>query len=103
MANFLVKLRERWGQKSLTDVWIVLLVFALTGFSVLFLKKPIQGWLTDAKSQNAFWFSVFYYIAILPVYNLLLLFWGALLGKFQFFWEFEKRFFNRIFKRKPKA
>jgi hypothetical protein len=40
---------------------------------------------------------VLYYILILPIYNVLLLVYGALLGQFQFFWDFEKRFFRRIF------
>jgi hypothetical protein len=33
---------------------------------------------------------------ILPVYNVFLLLYGSLFGQFRFFWEFEKRFFNRI-------
>ena len=42
------------------------------------------------------WFSVLYYVLILPVYNLLLLAYGALFGQFSFFWAFEKRFFDRL-------
>jgi hypothetical protein len=36
-------------------------------------------------------------VLILPVYNVLLLFYGAIFGQFRFFWDFEKRFFNRLF------
>jgi hypothetical protein len=32
------------------------------------------------------------------VYNLMLLMYGYLFGQFRFFWEFEKRFFQRIAK-----
>ncbi len=46
------------------------------------------------------WFSVLYYILILPVYNVFLLIYGALFGQFKFFWEFEKRFFKRMMGRK---
>ena len=100
MTNYLKRLGDKWGQKSVIDVLVVLLVFSLTGFSVLFLKKPIESWLIGAKNENGIWFSVLYYIAIFPVYNVLLLCWGAVFGKFTFFWEFEKRFFKRIFKRR---
>ena len=43
------------------------------------------------------WVSVIYYILILPIYNIFLLLYGFIFGQFRFFWDFEKRFFNRIF------
>jgi hypothetical protein len=42
-------------------------------------------------------FSVLYYVLILPLYNVVLLIYGALFGQFSFFWAFEKRFFGRLF------
>ena len=92
------KLQNRWGV-SASRVFIILLVFALTGFSVMFLKKPIVG-LFVAEGESNVLFSVIYYILILPVYNLILLIWGFVFGQFRFFLDFEKRFFNRIFSRK---
>ena len=44
--------------------------------------------------------SIIYYMLILPIYNVILLGYGFLFGQFNFFWEFEKRFFNRIFTKK---
>jgi hypothetical protein len=35
-------------------------------------------------------------VLILPVYNVILLIYGAIFGQLRFFWEFEKRFFMRI-------
>ena len=52
---------------------------------------------------NEAWFTYSYYWFILPIYNVVLLLYGALFGQFRFFWEFEKRFFGRlvnVFKRK---
>jgi hypothetical protein len=43
------------------------------------------------------WASITYFILILPVYNVFLLFYGFVFGQFKFFWEFEKKFFKRIF------
>jgi hypothetical protein len=74
-------------------VVIVLLVFACTGFTVMFLKKPILKLLGTDSSTLA---SVAYYLLILPIYNIILLVYGFVFGQFRFFWEFEKRFIRRF-------
>ena len=89
------RLRERWDLKSAWQVVIVLLVFACTGFTVLFIKKPILQFFAG-EAGNSTQASVIYYILILPLYNALLLFYGFIFGQFPFFWAFEKRFFSRI-------
>lgn len=95
----LEKLKNRWQLKNITQVLWVLLVFALTGTTVLLLKKPLLAW-AFPEGNHPIWFSVMYYILILPFYNLILLIYGAIFGQFSFFWNFEKKFFNRIFKKK---
>lgn len=98
--NFLQKLKTRWKLKSLTQVVLVLLVFACTGFSVMFLKQPLYN-LAGIEEQTSAWIKVpFYLIAVLPIYQVVLLFYGFVFGQFRFFWEFEKRMFRRIFSRK---
>ena len=99
--NWIEKLQARWKLKSVSQVIIVLIVFACTGFSVMFLKPVITHWLFG--NEKTTWFTIMYWVLILPVYNLLLLFYGFIFGQFHFFWEFEKRFFNRIFHRKKQA
>lgn len=92
------RLAKRWGV-SPSRVLVILLVFALTGFTVMFLKRPLVSLFTENGEQPVL-FTVLYYILILPFYNLLLLAYGALLGQFRFFWEFEKKFFRRMLGRK---
>ena len=92
------KLKRRWKVKSATQVIIILVVFACTGFTVMFLKPVITEVLFFGEKPG--WFSVIYWVLILPLYNLILLFYGFVFGQFNFFWEFEKRFFARIFGRK---
>lgn len=89
------RLEKRWGVGPWRVV-LILLVFACTGFTVLYLKCPIVGYFTDDGDPSLF-FSVAYYVLILPIYNVLLLLYGALFGQFKFFWAFEKRFLARIF------
>ena len=94
--SFFEKLKDRWGLNSFWQVFLVLLVFALTGFTVLFAKKPLVS-LIDAESpDHNLWISVVYYILILPVYQVLLLFYAFLFGQFRFFWAFEKKTFKRM-------
>lgn len=100
MANprWVEKLRDRWKLKSVWQVVIVLIVFACTGFTVLFIKKPILNWLAGDEGNSTL-ATVLYYIFILPLYNVILLAYGFLFGQFEFFWAFEKRFMERFFKR----
>jgi hypothetical protein len=91
-VSFLHKLQQRWGVKSTRSALIILVVFALTGTSVMLLKKYLQIHVFD----NARWFTYTYYWLVLPFYNLLLLAYGYLFGHFNFFWEFEKKTFRRI-------
>jgi hypothetical protein len=99
--SWIQKLMHRWKLGSAFQVIIVLVVFACTGFTVLFIKKPILRFLAGEQGETIT-ASVIYYLLILPLYNVILLAYGFLFGQFNFFWEFEKRFFNRIFRRTKK-
>jgi hypothetical protein len=93
--SWIEKLKQRWKVDNVWQVILILIVFACTGFSVYFLKKPILKF-TTGDEQEAMLVKIVYYILILPLYNVLLLGYGFLFGQFQFFWAFEKRFFGRI-------
>jgi hypothetical protein len=101
--NFLVKLKDKWGLESLWQVIVVLVVFSLTGSSVVFLRKEFFS-LIGFDENTAMWLkTVTYILFIMPAYQLLLLAYGTLLGQFRFFWEKEKKMFRsmgRLFKRK---
>lgn len=94
------KLKQRWKVNSVWQVVIILVVFACTGFTVLFLKRPILNFLGQGSDKTLV--TILYYIFILPIYNVLLLGYGFIFGQFRFFWEFEKRMFGRIFNRAKK-
>jgi len=98
-VSWIYKLQERWKVKGVVQVILILVVFACTGFTVLFAKRPLFAYLFDGSSMTL-WASILYYILILPIYNVFLLIYGFVFGQFQFFWDFEKRFFNRIFRKK---
>ncbi len=93
--SFIEKLQARWQLKSLTQVVLVLIVFACTGFSVLFLKTPLFS-LLGFNNGGGFVDTLLYLLIMLPLYQILLLFYGFIFGQFAFFWAFEKRTFARI-------
>jgi hypothetical protein len=93
-GGWMDRLAKRWNVTP-ARVLIILLVFACTGTTVLFLKRPVVAFFAGDGEQPLL-FSILYYILILPVYNAILLVYGFLFGQFQFFWEFEKRFFKRM-------
>ncbi len=98
VAAYFVKLRKKWGVSSLWQFVLIMLVFALTGSSILIVKSWIFSLLGIGSDLPVF-YSILLFIAItLPTYHILLLFYGVLLGQFTFFWNFEKRFFTRLTK-----
>jgi len=99
--SFLQQLQRRWELKDLRQVMIVLLVFACTGTTAMFLKKPIFAFL-GVGIETVWWLkTLIWCLTILPIYNVLLLVYGFIFGQFDFFWRFEKRFFGRMIGRKP--
>jgi hypothetical protein len=95
------RLQERWQVNAFQAV-IILIVFACTGTTVLFIKEPLLNMIIGEEEKN--WLhSLLYFILILPIYNILLLIYGFIFGQFKFFWNFEKRFFKRMFGKKNVA
>lgn len=95
MAKWIDKLQQRWNLSSAGQVIIILVVFSCTGFTVAGINKPVLSYLFGG-APIPWWAYILYFIFILPVYNILLLAYGFVFGQFRFFWEFEKRFFNRM-------
>ena len=90
--GWIERLKKKWRLETAGQVFVVLLIFALTGTTVLVIKSPILEFLS---LEDKHWiYSLLYYILILPIYNIVLLMYGGLFGKFQFFWEFEKKMFR---------
>ncbi len=95
-------LKKRWGVRSYFDVIVILLVFACTGFTIMYLKRLIGSWV-GIDQNTATWLKwLFSLIVILPLYQVVLLIYGWIFGRFEFFWNFEKKMFNRIFSKKSK-
>lgn len=92
------KLKKRWNVKSNWDIAIILLVFSLAGTTSLYIKQPVFLLLDIHKDlMCTFDFVMVYILVVNPSYLMLLLFWGFVLRKWEFFWAFEKKIFKKIF------
>lgn len=97
------KLKQRWGIESNFQVLVIIMVFAITGSSSLFVARPLLELLGFARWNFApefFWGGISYhslrFLAIFPIYQLLLVTYGWIFGQHRFFWAFEKKMLNRI-------
>ena len=91
------KLKSKWNVSSTKQVFMILLVFSLTGPAILVVKQPIYGWL-HINETTSLWIKI---PVVILCYQVLLLCIGAALGQGRFFWEKEKRIL-RLFSRSEK-
>ncbi|PTX62985.1 hypothetical protein C8N46_102386 [Kordia periserrulae] len=96
------KLAGKWKTDYRWEMIAIFLVFAITGTSAMRIAKPLLYWFgfNRAIFADGFLGSFLYWTAriviILPIYQLLLIFFGTIFGQFTFFWEFEKKMLKRM-------
>ena len=102
MKRWLVYLKTKWNIKSNFQLFLIFVVFGLTGSFSLKLAKPILYYLgLNLETFNSIFLGEFFYwflrlVLIFPIYQILLLFFGFLFFQFSFFWELEKKILIRI-------
>lgn len=96
--SFLEKLKRKWGLKSLFQVIMVLIVFSLTGMTVVLIRPVIFSWFGFDDQTKFITKFITYILLIFPMYQILILIYGALLGQFSFFWQKEKKLISAISK-----
>lgn len=88
MGNF----KERWNITSNWQVFVIILVFAITGSTAALISKPILHWLGVSKeTHHIALYLLLYILIIFPIYQVLLVAIGTIFGQFRFFWTFEKK------------
>lgn len=93
MAN----LKQRWGITSNFQLFIIFVVFAITGSTSAWITKPIMEFLGITKEAFhivPYWFLRI--VLILPVYKVLLITIGTIFGQHKFFWNFVKKMLFRM-------
>lgn len=93
MSNF----KQRWNIDSNWQVFVILVVFAVTGSTSAVLSKPILEFIGITKDTVSGWiYYPLYIILIFPVYQVLLVSFGFFFGQFKFFWAFEKKMLRSV-------
>jgi hypothetical protein len=91
------KLKKRWNLTSNWQIFIILLVFSITGSTSLVIAKPILNFLgMNQATTNPWIYRPLRILLIFPFYQILIVFYGWLFGQFTFFWNFEKKILRRL-------
>jgi len=97
------RFKRKWNIESNFQLVIILIVFAITGSSTLYVRKGIF-FLLGITDQTDLWIrTVLYVLIIFPAYYVMLLVVGFLFGQFKFAWEFEKKMVGRFIPGKKKV
>ena len=83
--QFMERMKARWGV-GVWGVLAILLAFSLAGMTVVRLKGPVMGLILPSDAPA--WASwPVYLLVVFPLYQVVLLFYGTVLGQFHFFWS----------------
>lgn len=77
------RLKKTW------DYTLILLVFAVTGTTASIFPQWIMPW--TGLSSGTFVYGLVYFLLITPIYQVLLLGYAFLFGKFQYFYTKQKK------------
>ncbi len=90
------RLKSKWNIQSNKELVLILIVFSLSGMSILPVRHAIF-WIFGYTSNTPLTLKVItWLIFIFPLYQVFLLIYGLLLGQFSFFWQKEKRMIQWI-------
>jgi hypothetical protein len=92
----LKKLKKRWNIETNWELFVIFLVFAITGSSATKFATPITEFIGINREMGGFVYWSIRILIIFPVYQLLLVFYGWLFGEFEFFWKFEKKMIRNL-------
>ena len=93
------KLKERWEITSNFQLFLIMLVFAVTGSLSLVIADLLMPLIIGSLEIGSLLETIIRVIFIFPIYQLIILFIAFCFGQFKFFWKFEKKMLRRIFKK----
>lgn len=97
------RLKKKWNIESNKQVLTVLVVFAVTGSTTVYLEKLFFE-LAGITAETSLWVKIpVYLVVVLVSYNVLLLMSSFILGQFRFFLNFEKKYFPQFMPKKKNS
>ena len=88
------KLKEKWGITSNFQLFIICVVFAITGSVSAIISSPVIDYLFEGLNINKYLKFILQLVIIMPIYQVLLLFFGFIFFQFNFFLQFVKKFLS---------
>ncbi len=86
------KLKEKWGINSNFQLFIICVVFAITGSVSAIISGPVIDYVFEGLNINKYLKFILQLVIIMPIYQVLLLFFGFIFFQFNFFLQFVKKF-----------
>ena len=94
--KFIQDLTTKFNAKSKLHLFVIFLVFSLSGSLALWVSSPILSALDLEHKLNNYPLYIFFRVLIIiPIYPLILILIATLFGEFEYFWKFEKKFLKR--------
>ncbi len=88
---------NKFNAKSKVHLFIIFIVFGLSGSFSLWISSPILAALDLKDMLNNYpLYILFRVLIIIPIYQLILIVIATLFGEFEYFWKFEKKILKRI-------
>ena len=91
------KLVNKFKANSIRHLFIIFIIFAISGSGSLFISSPILIVLGLDKLITFYPLYIFVrIILIIPIYQFILIIIASFFGEFDYFWKFEKKFLQRL-------
>ena len=91
------KLIKKFNANSIQHLFIIFIIFAISGSGSLYISSPILIALGLDKLITLYPLYIFVrIILIIPIYQFILIIIASLFGEFDYFWKFEKKFLQRL-------
>jgi len=92
VANFIERLKDRWNIRTNIQLVVIITAFALTGSSSVYVSEKIKTTVGQSGFFNDTLLTIIKWVFIVtPVYLVLLVTIGSLLGQRTFFVAFAKK------------
>ena len=91
------KIVNKFKANSIQHLFVIFIIFALSGSGSLFISSPILVVLGLDKLITFYPLYIFIrIILIIPIYQFILIIIASFFGEFDYFWKFEKKFLQRL-------
>ncbi len=90
MNRYTDRLKIKWGIDGTRDFLLILMVFALSGYTAVYCSRYVNSFLGfGAETHTAVKITV-KILLFMPLYQVLTVMYSVLLGQFKFFWPKQK-------------